>query len=49
MVNSFLCSTKIPYSHKEDVSIVKYIIKNKYAFNVNAVSMWRRMEYDNVG
>ncbi|XP_060848330.1 uncharacterized protein LOC132927757 isoform X1 [Rhopalosiphum padi] len=40
--------TKIPYSHKEDVSIVKYIIKNKYAFNVNAVSMWRRMEYDNV-
>ncbi|XP_025203496.1 telomeric repeat-binding factor 2-interacting protein 1-like [Melanaphis sacchari] len=45
---SSLKNTRIPYSHKEDVSIVKYIIKNKYAFNVNVVSMWQRMEHDNV-
>lgn len=38
----------MPYSHKEEISIVNYIIKNNYAFNVTGVTMWQKMERDRV-
>jgi len=38
----------MPYSHKEEISIVEYIIKNGYALNVTGVIMWQNMERDNV-
>ncbi|KAE9526713.1 hypothetical protein AGLY_013361 [Aphis glycines] len=41
-------NTRMPYSHKEEISIVKYIIKNNYAFNVTGVTMWQKMERDRV-
>lgn len=41
-------STRMPYSHKEETSIVNYIIKNNYFFNVTGVNMWQQMERDNV-
>jgi len=41
-------NTRMPYSHKEEMSIVNFIIKNNYAFNVTGVSMWQHMERANV-
>lgn len=38
----------MPYTHKEEISIVNYIIKNNHAFNVSGVKMWQKMERDNV-
>lgn len=38
----------MPYSHKEEMNIVKYIIKNKYALDIKGRAMWQRMERDNV-
>ncbi|KAF0763162.1 Myb DNA-bind 2 domain-containing protein [Aphis craccivora] len=41
-------NTRMPYSHKEEINIVKYIVKNNYAFNVTGVTMWQKMERDKV-
>ncbi|XP_025201103.1 uncharacterized protein LOC112598734 [Melanaphis sacchari] len=43
-----LKNTRMPYSHKEEMNIVNYIIKNNYAFNVTGVTMWQRMEHAKV-
>lgn len=34
----------MPYTHKEDMEIVKYIIKHKYAFDISGKKMWEMME-----
>ncbi|XP_050521152.1 uncharacterized protein LOC126894284 [Daktulosphaira vitifoliae] len=36
--------TRMAYTHKEDLNIVEYIVKNKDAFNVSGREMWQRME-----
>lgn len=41
-------NTRMPYLHKEEISIVNYIVKNNYAFNVTGVTMWQKMERDKV-
>lgn len=40
--------TRLPYSHKEEQEIVKYIVKNKNALNVTGVTLWQKMERDKV-
>ncbi|XP_003246243.1 uncharacterized protein LOC100568595 isoform X3 [Acyrthosiphon pisum] len=40
--------TRIPYSHKEEMNIINYIIKNNYALDIKGRAMWQQMEHDNV-
>lgn len=40
--------TRIPYSHKEEMNIINYIIENKYAFDIKGRAMWQQMEHANV-
>ncbi|KAF0697248.1 telomeric repeat-binding factor 2-interacting protein 1-like, partial [Aphis craccivora] len=41
-------NTRKPYSHKEEISIVNYIIKNNNASKVTEITMWQNMERDRV-
>jgi len=41
--------TRSPYTHKEDVEIVKYILKYHYAFEVYGRKMWQIMERTDLG
>jgi len=38
----------MPYSLREDMDIVKFIVKHKYAFNITGRDMWQKMEQANV-
>jgi len=41
-------STRLPYSKKEDIAIVQYILKHNYAFDIAGRKMWQMMERSNV-
>ncbi|KAL5245790.1 hypothetical protein ACI65C_013870 [Semiaphis heraclei] len=40
--------TRLAYTHKEDMAIVEYIVRNNRAFEVNGRAMWEQMEHDNI-
>ncbi|MCP6484460.1 hypothetical protein NL492_27010, partial [Klebsiella pneumoniae] len=42
-------NTRLPYSKKEDIAIVQYILKHNYAFDIAGRKMWQMMERSNVG
>ncbi|XP_022177569.1 uncharacterized protein LOC111038676 [Myzus persicae] len=41
-------NTRLPYTHKEEMNIVNYIVKNNHALDVKGKAMWQQMEHDNI-